>query len=265
MMGKNKPVKKETIKKKKILIVDDEVDLVEMVKLRLENKGYEVTCAYNGMEGLERLEDAAPDLIILDMKMPKVGGLEFYNKISTSYGRSKYPVLVMTGKTEFETLFKDIKADGFIGKPFDFEVLIKEIERIISGKVNPTVFLIDLQKNPHVKKIAEVFQSERYEVINLEKLAALQTTARSKKPDFIIMEYIQEEMAGEAFIRKIKEDPIINDVPIVVYSYFGFEGHKEKCLGAGAETYLGKPKDYKDFIAVVREIELKKTTSQEVI
>ena len=66
---------------KTILLIDDEIDLQQLVKIALKSKGYNIETANNGLEGLAKLETVKPDLIILDMNMPKMGGLEFYQKI----------------------------------------------------------------------------------------------------------------------------------------------------------------------------------------
>ena len=70
---------------KKILLIDDEIDLQQLIKTVLSSKGYNVTTADNGQDGLEKLEAADPDLIILDMNMPKMGGVEFYQRICDAW------------------------------------------------------------------------------------------------------------------------------------------------------------------------------------
>ncbi|MCK5081581.1 MAG: response regulator, partial [Candidatus Omnitrophica bacterium] len=68
--------------KKTILLIDDEADLIDLVKFQLIAKGYNAIVTRNGIEALKLLERIVPDLIILDMNMPGMGGVEFYNKIS---------------------------------------------------------------------------------------------------------------------------------------------------------------------------------------
>ena len=117
-----------------VLLIDDETDLVEMVKFQLEKKGYKVVPAYNGKEALDKLKDIKPDLIILDINMPTMGGLEFFNEISTEHGQPKYPVLVLTARANLEGIFKAIEVGGFVSKPFEIDYLISEVDRITSKK-----------------------------------------------------------------------------------------------------------------------------------
>ena len=190
--------------KKTILLIDDEVDLVDMVKFQLIAKGYNVVAAHDGLEGLEKLKNIKPDLIILDINMPKMGGLEFYGRIATEHGRSKYPVLVLTARANLEKTFKDINVDGFMPKPFEIDQLIKEVGRITSGETNPIVFLIDFVANPHVQKIKEILESQRYRVIVLEGIVQVMTAIETTKPHYILLEYMQKDVNGEEFLKRFK-------------------------------------------------------------
>ncbi len=244
--------------KKQILVIDDEADLVEMLKFQLESKGYYVVTASDGQQGLEKLKDIKPDLIILDINMPKMGGLEFYNKISTSHGRAKYPVLVLTARANLAKMFKDIQVDGFMPKPFEINDLIDEVERIILKSSGQLIYLVDFIDNPHVKSITDKFRQERYSVVNVENFQTLKNRVRMEDPDFIIMEYMQKETSGKEFIKNIRNEPLLKNIPVIVYSYSGFEEYRKKSLEAGADMYLGKPKNYDTFISAVKELSLKR-------
>ncbi len=118
---------------KTILLIDDEIDLQQLVKIALKSKGYNIETANNGLEGLAKLETLKPDLIILDMNMPKMGGLEFYQKISVN-DKPKYPVLVLTARANMEQLFREFNIDGFMAKPFEVDELLEEVDTIIKKK-----------------------------------------------------------------------------------------------------------------------------------
>ena len=244
-------------KKKIILLVEDEVDLAQLIELRLRANGYEVISAYDGVEALRKLDKAHPDLIILDINLPNMGGIEFYNKIETPHGRSRYPVLVVTGRGDLEKTFKDIKVDGFLIKPFEANALLSEIERITSARSERVIFLIDYKANPHVEGIMAYLKFERYEVDHLENFTVLQEKAKEQKPDYILMEYMQKEMSGEAFIKKIREDPMLRVIPIIVYSYSGFKEYEKRSIEAGADKYIGKPENYTVFVTAIKELEMR--------
>lgn len=119
--------------KKTILVVDDNSSLLELIKTRLEKHGFEVLTAGNGQEALDILKDIVADLIIADINMPVMGGVELYKNICDEMGRyPKYPVIFLTVREEMENWFThDLEAAGFIPKPFKFAHLISEIERIL--------------------------------------------------------------------------------------------------------------------------------------
>lgn len=116
---------------KTILLVDDDIDLQQLTKITLKTRGYIVETANNGLEALSKLETIKPALIILDMNMPKLGGLGFYQKICNSEGRPLYPVLVLTARANLEQLLVQMNIDGFMSKPFEIDALIRQVDTII--------------------------------------------------------------------------------------------------------------------------------------
>jgi DNA-binding response OmpR family regulator len=120
--------------KKIVLLIDDEVNLRQLIKIALEAKNYQVETAGNGIEGLAKLETIKPDLIILDLNMPKMSGLEFYQIICYGGGKPKYPVLVLTARTHMEKLFTSVSIQGFMAKPFEISELLHTVDTIVQKK-----------------------------------------------------------------------------------------------------------------------------------
>lgn len=114
----------------KILIIDDEKEIIDLLNEFLSAEGYAVTSASNGNEALKCLEKIEPDLIILDMVMPKGGGVSFYHSIARKTdGSSRYPVLILTGRSEYENVFHDLNIDGFMTKPFQTSELLENVKK----------------------------------------------------------------------------------------------------------------------------------------
>lgn len=116
---------------KTVLLIDDDIDLQQLTKIALKSRGYCVETANNGLEGLEKLQTIKPDLIVLDMNMPKLGGLGFYQKICDGKERPPYPVLVLTARINMEQLLTQMNIDGFMGKPFEIDELLQKVDSII--------------------------------------------------------------------------------------------------------------------------------------
>ncbi len=118
---------------KKILITDDEPDILKVVKFRLIKAGYEVITATNGQEGLDRARSTKPDLVILDYRMPILNGDEVCKQIKTDADLKHIPVILMTASTQeaLEESILSIGADAFILKPFDPDDLLEKIKKLI--------------------------------------------------------------------------------------------------------------------------------------
>lgn len=122
--------------KGKILIVDDEKDLVDMVKMRLETAGYESITAYDGQEGLTKARKEKPDLIILDLMLPKIDGYKVCTMLKRDQRYMKIPIVMFTARAQEsdEKLGKEVGADAYITKPFEPKALLGKIEELLGNK-----------------------------------------------------------------------------------------------------------------------------------
>ncbi|MFB0535547.1 MAG: response regulator [Anaerolineae bacterium] len=116
---------------RKILVIDDEVELRRFVKLRLSRAGYKVFEASNGIEGLEQLYKVKPHLVVLDIMMPKMDGWETCRRIREV---SDVPILILSAKGDRGSKVKglDLGANDYLAKPFAGFELLKKIESLLS-------------------------------------------------------------------------------------------------------------------------------------
>jgi len=123
-------------KKSKILIVDDAVDTVELLRKRLRFEGYDTAEAYDGEEALKRVAEYNPDLIILDVMMPKLGGYEVCQRLKSDENTKYIPILILTGKGEVEDKVKglDLGADHYLAKPFDYKEVSARVRSLVATK-----------------------------------------------------------------------------------------------------------------------------------
>ncbi|HRZ14037.1 MAG TPA: response regulator [Candidatus Omnitrophota bacterium] len=128
----------------KILVVDDDPDIRDVIRITLEDEKYEVTEAGNGEEALKAIETKVPDLVLVDYKMPRMDGREFCRRIKKDILLRHLPIIMVTGKGELTDKVDGIEAgaDDYIVKPFEPKELIAHIRMILrrSG--------IDLEANP---------------------------------------------------------------------------------------------------------------------
>jgi DNA-binding response OmpR family regulator len=119
---------------KKILVVDDEVDLVETVRFPLEIEGYNVLVSYNGEDALDQARKENPDLIILDLMLPKLDGYKVCRLLKFDERYKHIPILMLTAKTQEKDkiLGKETGADEYITKPFEMDYLMEKVKAYLS-------------------------------------------------------------------------------------------------------------------------------------
>jgi len=112
---------------KKILIVDDESDFVELMQVRLETSGYSVLTAHNAAEAMQKVKEK-PDVILLDIMMPDVDGYTLFRRLRKDCDTRSIPIIVVTAKPEMEELFQMEGVDKYLVKPVDNEELLSAIK-----------------------------------------------------------------------------------------------------------------------------------------
>jgi len=121
--------------KKKILLVDDEEDMVFAVKMQLEANDFEVLTAEDGQQALLKARQEQPDLIILDVMLPKIDGYKVCRMLKFDSKYKAIPIILFTSKIqkEDEKIGFEVGADAYITKPFEPEVLLKKIKELMKG------------------------------------------------------------------------------------------------------------------------------------
>lgn len=119
--------------KEKILIVDDEKDILELVRLSLEREGYQVVCAESGEKALELAGTAKPDLVVLDLMLPGIDGLEVAKSIRNDARIKTIPILMLSAKGEESDIITGLElgADDYVTKPFSPKILIARIRSVL--------------------------------------------------------------------------------------------------------------------------------------
>jgi DNA-binding response OmpR family regulator len=119
---------------KKILVVDDEVDLVETIRFPLEMEGFNVLVSYNGEDALNQARKENPDLILLDLMLPKLDGYKVCRLLKFDERYKHIPILMLTAKTQEKDklLGKETGANEYITKPFDIDELMKKVKVYLS-------------------------------------------------------------------------------------------------------------------------------------
>lgn len=234
----------------KILWIEDEADIVEIGKDVLEEEGYAVSTAGDGVEGLKKIFDLRPDLIILDMNMPKMSGMEVYQKIYNSEKKKTlFPVMALTARSELRDLFLELNVQSFMSKPFEMQELIIEVhllfkkiygqraypkteekaEAVIEMPLRETtrakavhktnrILLVD-QKDVLFPQIITYFSNYGYDVIYKDCAADALGSLLKFSADAVLIHQSLPDLSGENLIRKMKQMPRLMDVPVILFSH----------------------------------------------
>ena len=114
---------------KRVLVIEDDKDIVELVRYNLEKDGYQVTSSADGATGLAQIRKAPPDLLVLDLMLPKLSGLEICKEVRKDVGLNRLPVLILTAKGEEadRVVGLELGADDYVTKPFSPRELLARV------------------------------------------------------------------------------------------------------------------------------------------
>lgn len=154
--------------KEKILIIDDEKHISDIIKFNLEKEGYLVETAYDGQVGIEKVRSTNPNLVLLDVMMPVKDGFQVLKEIRLEY---KFPIIMLTAKEEEvdKVLGLELGADDYVVKPFSIRELI--------ARVKANIRRAQIQENGNNKNIIEsenlIIDLDKYEVVKDGKVVDL--------------------------------------------------------------------------------------------
>ncbi|MDR1962514.1 MAG: response regulator transcription factor [Planctomycetaceae bacterium] len=119
--------------KERILLIEDEADILSMVRLRLESRGFDVLTAETGEIGLNLISEHQPDLILLDLMLPGMSGLEVLKRIRANRNIAKIPILIVSalGEESDVVIGLELGADDYLSKPFNMSILVARVNALL--------------------------------------------------------------------------------------------------------------------------------------
>ena len=212
--------------KRKLLLVDDDPSLLETLGDFLSFEGYDVQCATSGEDALVKMRPFQPDLIILDMSMPGMGGKGFLDRIThPETGNPLYPVLVLTARATMAEYFANKTIAGFIAKPCDPPDLLMEISRILFETSNMTITaqqarrrLVVADSDPAFRKtLNEQLTQAGFDVVAVGSGGEALEACVTYLPDALVMRLECDGMSADEVVAMLKKLPHTRQVKPVVY------------------------------------------------
>lgn len=250
--------------KKRILLVDDEKHLLVSLKDYLTFEEYDVHTARSGEEALKALEKMTPDLIVLDISMPGMGGVGFLRRISNEQGIPRYPVLVLTARSAMREFFDTVEVDGFLEKPCEESDLLAKIRKIFARRSEPGAareggrqrILLAEDDASVANRLGEALRNAGFDVEVVRSGPEVLEKAALAKPNVIVMKEILPRLNGSAAASLIEVMPSISMIPVILYDETragGFEAGARrsdvKCVRRVLNT-----SDSADLVKAVREV-----------
>ena len=196
-------------RKSRILIVDDAEDTVELLKKRFRAEGYDTSEAYNGEEALQKVPEYNPDLVVLDVMMPKIDGYEVCQRLKADEKTKYIPVLMLTAKGEVEHKVKglNIGADDYMAKPFDYKELSARIRSLLSIKATHEKKVVEEKTGALEQMMEQVAHEIRNPLTSVGGFARkVFNKLPEGDPNKKYMEYIIEDVAVlESMIKQLIE------------------------------------------------------------
>ncbi len=232
---------------KKILLIEDDRVQVEIIRRHLEAEGYKVLVVSKALEGLEIAKREKPSLIIMDMILPGMHGLEASIKLLEMPETKDIPVVALSGMglPKFVEECYRVGIKDYLKKPCDPRQLLKVVEKYAGKPKREGVVVIISTVSPAYTQLVMHLSKMRLKVESISAPLKTLVPLLQLKPKIIFFEVLSGAESEEKLIRQIKTDKSIGSTPVVIFSS-KLEGEKLKSLSQelGADESLTYPFDY---------------------
>ena len=194
---------KDILRKQKILVVDDEKDLSALVSLHMKMAGFEVMTANNGEKALELSHEENPDLIILDLMLPKIDGWQVCEQLRQNAATKDIPVIMLTARTQIEDKLKGFEAgaDDYVTKPFSPRELVARVKRVLArAEAEPSLPKRLIKGKTEINLDDFKVRVSGKEVGLTEKESAILKALVARKGELLTHEQILDSVWGEDIV-----------------------------------------------------------------
>ncbi|OGZ97073.1 MAG: hypothetical protein A3J10_01530 [Candidatus Sungbacteria bacterium RIFCSPLOWO2_02_FULL_54_10] len=250
--------KADTEGKKRLLLIEDEEVLLELLRARLVASGYDVAVARDGIAGLALVKEIRPDLVLLDMMLPGMSGFQILQKMKEEGLLPATPVLIISNSgqpIELERALQLGVRDYLVKVNFDPREVLARVENILHTEkaglpheqekerkpsgANRTVLVVE-DDFLLVGLLERKFLAEGYRVIKAVDAAEARRALETDKVDLILLDMVLPGMDGFSFLGELKQHETWRTVPVMVISNLGQREEIDKGLQMGAAAYIVK-------------------------
>ena len=236
---------------KKILIVDDDKQIVTLLSSRLKTHRYEIVVAYDAVQAVAKAFSEKPDLILLDIKMPGGDGTRVMENLKNSADTALIPIIVITAfpSKDMQQKAKEMGALDFISKPFEAKDMLSRIQKALgeesprteeSGKPAKTILVVD--DDPHIRELLQSrLKKNGYNVIIANDGQEALDKTYQEHPNLIILDIMLPKVDGYSVCKVLRSDEEYRDIPIIMLTGRTLAQDIKMGMELGAVSYVQKP------------------------
>ncbi|MFB0533585.1 MAG: response regulator [Anaerolineae bacterium] len=251
-----------------VLVVDDDPDAVNLLRLYLEAEGYSVTGAHNGETALQLAVELQPAVILLDLLMPDLNGFTVLERLKANTATQDIPVVIISILAEQEKGFS-LGAVDYLTKPVDRQRLLQSVRRLTGPQgpkgTFPSVLIVDDDKELADLVRIHLLGGGFWAVCAYNGREAIEKVGK-QIPDLLILDILMPEMDGFEVIKALKDNPLTRHVPVIILTAKDLTEKEREALQLGTTRYLTKTLFSKeDLLEEVRDMVGMLTESQEEV
>jgi CheY-like chemotaxis protein len=242
----------------KILVVEDDFVSAEMIKIRLAKQGYKVIIARTGEDGIRLAQEELPDLILMDMLLPGIHGLDATIQLKKNPQTKMIPIFALTMMNSPDFI-KACYEDGicvFLRKPYDFKELLVNMQRYLPDDRQTSKKIMIINDNPDLISVMTTTLKENgFEVIAAPEGMIRVDEVRKKMPDLILLDIDMLEDWGITVFKMLKKSDATMSIPIVLMAnQLSQDELRELAAQLGAEAFIPKSAEFKGAIPKIKKI-----------
>lgn len=255
----------------KVLLVDDDQEFVEAIKTALVNSGFNVETEIDGEAGLKKARKNKPDIVILDIMMPKKDGYSVCYELKNNEDTSSIPVLMLTslgdeshGKDGVVSLAKGHKAEGVLEKPIEVDALVDKVKELLKAakskkKNNQKIKILIIDDDlDFLDAVKTILEENDYLVISAYSGEEGLRAVSQHQPDLILLDVMLPEIDGYAVCKELKENKKTRVIPVIMLTSIGYhlsdpDYAKAMAVTHEADDFIEKPVEAKELISRIRK------------
>ena len=211
-----------------ILVIDDHPHAISLLREILEEAGYQVLAASDGVQGLQVAQEHLPLAITLDIMMPNKDGWQVLHALKNDPKTHDIPVVLVT-VVDQKALGCQLGATDYLVKPLNADDLLASLSRIVSREKKSRLLVVDDDPNVH-EMVTQLLEDSSYQIQAVSDGAQAIAAAQAAPPDIILLDLLMPKMDGFGVIEELRQHPDTRDIPIVILTAKSLNADEEKSL-----------------------------------